>query len=145
MKALTIQQPYASLIASGEKWIENRTWYTNYRGPLAIHAGKGTKYLDRDEITNYPTGCVIAIAKLVACVHIEQILRNDASSLVRKKLIPGSNRSWSEVARHKHAEGPWCWILEDLQAFSTDDFVYLSGRQGFWEYNDKQRTGSHVR
>lgn len=47
MKALTISQPFASLIASGEKWIENRIWYTSYRGPLAIHAGKGLQYLSR--------------------------------------------------------------------------------------------------
>jgi len=50
MKALTISQPYASLIASGEKWVENRTWATRYRGPLAIHAGRGTQYLSRDEL-----------------------------------------------------------------------------------------------
>lgn len=50
MKALTISQPYASLIANGEKWIENRRWETLYRGKLAIHAGKGTQYLDRDEL-----------------------------------------------------------------------------------------------
>jgi len=50
MKALTISQPYASLIASGEKWVENRSWPTGYRGPLAIHAGKGTQYLDRREL-----------------------------------------------------------------------------------------------
>jgi len=37
MKALTISQPYASLIVSGKKWVENRTWGTSYRGMLAIH------------------------------------------------------------------------------------------------------------
>ena len=40
MKALTIQQPWASLIASGDKLYETRTWPTKYRGPIAIHAGK---------------------------------------------------------------------------------------------------------
>lgn len=143
MKALTISQPYASLIASGEKWVENRSWFTNYRGPLAIHAGKGTQYLGRAEITNYPTGCVIAIAKLVACVHINEILRNDASSEVRKRLIPGTSRLWSEAFRHKHAEGPWCWILTD--AHPLVDPVFISGKQGLWEYNEKQGTGSHDR
>lgn len=40
MKALTIRQPWASLIAAGVKTIETRSWSTKYRGPLAIHAGK---------------------------------------------------------------------------------------------------------
>lgn len=40
MKALTIRQPWASLIALGVKHIETRSWSTRYRGPLAIHAGK---------------------------------------------------------------------------------------------------------
>lgn len=40
MKALTIRQPWASLIALGVKTIETRSWSTSYRGPLAIHAAK---------------------------------------------------------------------------------------------------------
>lgn len=40
MKALTLWQPWASLIAVGAKTIETRGWATNYRGPLAIHAAK---------------------------------------------------------------------------------------------------------
>lgn len=38
MKALTLHQPWASLIAIGVKSIETRSWSTKYRGPLAIHA-----------------------------------------------------------------------------------------------------------
>jgi len=38
MKALTLWQPWASLIAVGAKRIETRSWSTKYRGPLAIHA-----------------------------------------------------------------------------------------------------------
>jgi activating signal cointegrator 1 len=38
MKALTLWQPWASLIALGQKTIETRCWQTPYRGPLAIHA-----------------------------------------------------------------------------------------------------------
>jgi hypothetical protein len=40
MKALTIKQPWAHLIITGQKDIENRTWTTSYRGPVLIHAGK---------------------------------------------------------------------------------------------------------
>lgn len=38
--ALSIKQPFAWLIASGYKYIENRNWYTRYRGSFFIHAGK---------------------------------------------------------------------------------------------------------
>lgn len=40
MKALSIRQPWAWLIASGFKDIENRNWPTSFRGPVLIHAGK---------------------------------------------------------------------------------------------------------
>jgi hypothetical protein len=40
MKALTLHQPWASLVAVGAKTIETRSWSTRYRGPLAIHAAK---------------------------------------------------------------------------------------------------------
>ncbi len=38
MKALTLCQPWASLVALGHKRIETRCWETKYRGTLAIHA-----------------------------------------------------------------------------------------------------------
>lgn len=38
MKALTLWQPWASLVALGEKQVETRIWSTKYRGELAIHA-----------------------------------------------------------------------------------------------------------
>lgn len=38
MKALTLWQPWASLVALGEKKVETRCWSTKYRGELAIHA-----------------------------------------------------------------------------------------------------------
>ena len=40
-KTLTIAQPWATLVAIGAKQIETRSWQTNYRGDIAIHAGKG--------------------------------------------------------------------------------------------------------
>jgi hypothetical protein len=40
MKAITIWQPWASLIAIGAKQYETRSWETKYRGPIAIHAAK---------------------------------------------------------------------------------------------------------
>ena len=39
--ALSIKQPWAWLVVSGQKTMEIRTWKTDYRGPIWIHAGKG--------------------------------------------------------------------------------------------------------
>ncbi|MGV9536576.1 ASCH domain-containing protein [Streptosporangium sandarakinum] len=39
MRAITVKQPWAWAITHGGKDIENRTWNTLHRGPLAIHAG----------------------------------------------------------------------------------------------------------
>lgn len=41
MKALSLTQPYATLVALGYKHNETRSWSTHYRGPLAIHAAAG--------------------------------------------------------------------------------------------------------
>lgn len=51
VRALTLWQPWASLVAVGAKTIETRGWSTDYRGPLLIHAAKrkpdvGTAPLD---------------------------------------------------------------------------------------------------
>ncbi len=41
MKALSLTQPWATLIAIEAKRYETRSWQTFYRGQLAIHAAKG--------------------------------------------------------------------------------------------------------
>lgn len=46
IKAITIHQPWATLIVAGIKQFETRGWQTNYRGKLAIHASKNTRYID---------------------------------------------------------------------------------------------------
>ena len=38
MKVLSIKEPFASLIKNKKKYIETRSWKTNYRGELYIHA-----------------------------------------------------------------------------------------------------------
>ena len=86
--ALTIKQPWASLIIGGGKDIENRSWPTTFRGPVLIHASKKR---DDDELRafkalkaargfkpdwkgqpmlwgNVPCGGVIGVADIVDCV-----------------------------------------------------------------------------
>lgn len=50
-KVLSIKQPWAWLIVNGYKNIENRTWNTNYRGTLYIHAGKNIDKIGYEKIS----------------------------------------------------------------------------------------------
>jgi hypothetical protein len=49
-RALSIQQPWASLIIEGFKLVENRTWATKWRGTIAIHAGLKVAEHDADSL-----------------------------------------------------------------------------------------------
>jgi hypothetical protein len=95
MKALSIRQPWAWAIVSGLKTIENRSWQTNYRGPLLIHAAKSRADLRLvlPDGTAVPPeldyGCLIGSAELVDCVPI------------------------GAVPPDPFAEGPCCWILRN--------------------------------
>jgi len=114
LKALTICQPFAHLIAIGAKPIENREWPTRYRGPLAIHAGKSRNWLDLDDEADYPGmafGAVVAIATLYDCVRLADL----------PVLLAG----------HQHAYGPWCWLLKDIRRLPTP--VECRGAQGLWD------------
>jgi activating signal cointegrator 1 len=135
MQCLTISQPYASLITSGLKWIENRNWPTRYRGPLAIHAGKGSKYLTKSELAEYPTGVILATCRLAACVPLSQIMAKANVVLGDIEFIPGTTKTWNDAALHEHAEGPWCWILEDVVKLETP--VPAVGKQGLWNWIPK--------
>ena len=76
-KALSVRQPYAWLIVTGHKPIENRTWNTLYRGSLLIHAAKKLHAHDADEIMrrfgvkvpdDLPIGGIVGQVELVDVV-----------------------------------------------------------------------------
>lgn len=52
MKALSIRQPYAWLIVSGFKDVENRSWKTRHRGTLLIHAAARYSRSDHSYFSN---------------------------------------------------------------------------------------------
>src|SRR6266851_4536576 len=59
LKALSLKQPWANMIAAGEKTIETRKWPTDYRGPLLIVSSKSPGIP--------PAGYAVALATLVDC------------------------------------------------------------------------------
>lgn len=128
-KALTISQPFAELIRDGSKFTENRVWSSSYRGPLAIHAGKGMQYLNKDELSKYDTGCIVAIAELVACVRLANLRSLFKTIRDSDYLIEGTRYTLGQVLSHKHSEGPFLWILQDVQSIRP---IPMSGKQGLW-------------
>jgi hypothetical protein len=78
LKALSLKQPFAWLIANGYLLVDDRSWGTQYRGPILIHASKGlyeayyqhiksntdVPIPDRDKLEY---GGVVGIANLVLC------------------------------------------------------------------------------
>ena len=78
LRVITLKQPWAHFIVHGSKDIENRSWSTNYRGWLVIHAGqrmfsnredlypKGVRKVSTDELA---MGAIVGVAKLVDVVE----------------------------------------------------------------------------
>lgn len=143
MKALTICQPYADLIASGEKWIENRTWPTKHRGLLCIHAGKSNRYLNKDELQYHQTGCIVAVAVVTRCVDVaalkadrESISAKDSSNLASYDISEFSTAEINRILRHKYCEGPYGFILDKVVKLPVA--VTANGKQGLWELTADQ-------
>jgi len=81
MKALTIREPWATLILSGHKTVETRVWKTDYKGPILLHVGKtaqpetillsdGTSLLMQPN--NNLLGKVVGIVFLNGCRKMER-------------------------------------------------------------------------
>ncbi len=130
VKALTICQPYAHLIAVGEKPIENRSWPTQYRGQLLIHAGKSKSWMEPGDDERYQGmvfGALVGRVELVACLSAQ---------------YPADPYNWParwrHLADHEHANGPFCWVLEDFRPLRRP--VYCRGAQGLWvPFDDTMR------
>ncbi len=127
MKAITIKQPYASLIAAGIKKYEFRTWKTKYRGELLIHAGKS---IDKKAVKkfkeynlDYPTGCIIAKVNLVDCILIDEDMK--------KKLLKENGLVYENVS--KSAEIHYGFKLKNVEKI---DKIYVNGKLSLWDYNE---------
>jgi len=115
LPVFSIRQPFAWLVVNGIKDVENRSWRTNYRGPLLIHASKSMARLSDEDFEYYrelakvrwpPTfdiGGIIGMVELVDCV----------------KRHPSA---WKE-------RGSWGWVLSGAR---TIKFRECKGAVGFF-------------
>jgi len=76
MIVITLHQPHAERFRLLLKWVENRTWPTNYRGRMGIHAGK--KKMTGADAARYPHavyGAIVTTGELHTCYHISTLER----------------------------------------------------------------------
>lgn len=66
--ALSIRQPWCHHILCNGKDVENRTWKTNFRGPVLIHAGKTPEDAVYCRRIGAPLGGIVGMVEIVDCV-----------------------------------------------------------------------------
>lgn len=121
MKAITIWQPWASLLIAGIKPVENRTWKPslNIGDRVAIHAGKDQADVEEwvlDEILksgrkdNWVNGCIIG-------------------TMVYRGVITKASELTPD--KHKWFSGPIGWLLNEPEEWKTP--FSCKGKLGLWE------------
>jgi len=140
MKALTLHQPWASLIMLKHKTLETRHWTTRYRGKLAIHAGKKwdrtLKAHTRALIESYPIledfpsrvplGCILGVVELKGIYHAEAI----------RDKVPFMDTILGDLS-----DGRTAWDVKVLEVYNPP--IPAKGQQGLWEW-DGQPVGDLI-
>lgn len=126
MKALTIKQPWATLIMQGDKRFEFRSWQTKYRGDLLIHAGKGIdkkamKRLEKYLPKELPYGKILGKVKLVDCIKMSPEF---------KELLLKENR---DIYTKSSFQENYGWQVSDIEVFENP--IDVKGHLSLWEYN----------
>lgn len=132
MKVLTIKEPFATLIKNKIKYIETRSWKTNYRGELYIQAGlaKLTKEIrQRTELSNLYNetelkyGYIICKCNLVDCIYMTENFIKEEKKKNLNNFIAG-----------RYEVGRYAWVLENIEPISP---IKVKGQLGIWNYNQK--------
>jgi hypothetical protein len=147
MKAITLHQPWASLIAIGAKPFETRSWppprwLIGQR--IAIHAGKKGWRDAIDEpmlrafasagyqYENMPLGAVVCTARLAGAYRLSREIGGHAGIA---EMLPKSARLANVRADDfgDYSPGRWAWMLDEIAARLPPDPA--RGAQGFWDWS----------
>lgn len=134
MKALSLLQPWASLVVMGIKTIETRSWRTPYRGELLIHAsaGKSGGLVAREKVFRkhipdfnaLPFGAIIGKVILVDVLPVETLFMSD--DMINKLTM-------EERAFGDYSKGRYAWMLEEPMIF--DQPIPVKGSLSLWNYD----------
>lgn len=126
MKVITLKQPWATLVAEGIKKYEFRTWKTNYRGKVLIHAGAGIEKKELDKFKEldleYPSKRILAEAEIEECLELDDKLNN--------KIIRENNLAYGSKRRTGYA-----WKLKNIKKINVDKEI--NGQLGLWNIDLK--------
>lgn len=141
MRALTLTQPWATLIVIGAKRVETRSWGISYRGDLVIHAGSVYGPLQRamawrEPFYRYlapflrsgdlPTGQIIGVARLVDTVPIRGVPHLE---------LPGVPKpDEDEYAFGDYRPGRWAWLMIEGRPLAAP--IPCRGQLGLWRLPD---------
>ena len=116
LRALSIRPPWAWAITHAGKRIENRSWSTIYRGPLAIHASLSYTQAELELLESilrrridpaiFERGAIVATATLADVVPLDE-------------------------CPSRWAVGPYCWVLRDIRPLKRP--IYVTGALGLWD------------
>ena len=143
MRALTMTQPWATLVAIGENSIETRSWGTHYRGPLVIHSAKGFPRDARElciespyrqvlghhgynSAADLPLGSVIAVAELVGVMEFIGSTLRAVRMRAKAGELPPHEADFCDFS-----PGRFGWVLENVRALSEP--IPARGMLGLWQ------------
>ena len=131
MKALTIKQPYALLICAGLKDVENRSWRTNFRGKIYIHASQKIDSRHREMSLLFTYNQWNSMSKNIQEKMVRGIF--DFSAIIGEvdivDCIQNSDSIWA-------IEGHWHWILKNAVLYK-EPITNIKGKLSFWEFSEK--------
>lgn len=125
MKVLTIKQPWASLIMLGLKKYEFRSWKTEYRGELLIHAGKGIDKDGMERLKKYipediPYEGIIGKVRLIDCIK--------TSSEFYDKVQKENKDIYAKSVFNQD----YAWQMEVIEVY--DNPIKVKGKLRLWKY-----------
>jgi len=146
MKALSIKQPWASLIANGIKDVENRTWRTKFRGRIYIHASAKAVGNDIETILNYQQYNAIPLDKqndinngiwhksaIIGEVEIIDCVLNYDSVWAEQMSTYKCEETGINIL-HRNQKYVWNWVLANAVMYEQP-ILNVKGKLSFWEFN----------
>jgi hypothetical protein len=156
IKALSLWQPWASLVAFRAKRIETRSWGTPYRGDVLICASASMNEEARESCFDdhieavleahgidpfdapkaLPRGCVVAVARLAECRQITRHEKDWSGRMLTfvprhaEELTNGVQISAEEFAFGYYAPDRFAWFLENIRPLPEP--IPTRGAQGLW-------------
>lgn len=128
MKALSMKEPWASLVAQGVKTMETRSWRTNFRGEMLIHAslapvGKSEREQALLGLLKGPLcrGHILCRCRLTDCIRIDEAFAEALRERAPVEYLCGD-----------YTPGRFAWLLEDIEPIAP---VRAKGSLGLWEYD----------